>query len=73
MATRLPCKTNSGNDAQYDRRTSKSSQPYFVLLAANKQVIGKSEMYSSASAMESGIKACEANGPAAEVVDLTAK
>ncbi|HET6439635.1 MAG TPA: YegP family protein [Anaeromyxobacter sp.] len=67
------CKKNSGTDAHYDRRTAKNGQPYFVLLAANKQVIGNSEMYSSTSAMENGIRSCITNGPTAEVVDLTTK
>lgn len=63
------CKKNSGTDANYDRKTSKAGQPYFVLLAGNKQVIGKSEMYSSAAAMENGIRSCRENGPTAPTVD----
>ncbi|MCB1227614.1 MAG: YegP family protein [Verrucomicrobiales bacterium] len=41
--------------AQFDRRTASNGQPYFVLLAKNKQVIGNSEMYSGLPAMEKGI------------------
>jgi len=64
-------KTNAPNDEQYDRRTSTANQPYFVLKAANHEIIGKSEMYSSASAMENGIASVKANGPTAATSDLT--
>lgn len=65
------CKKNSSLDERYDRRKSTKDEPYFVLFAANKEIIGKSEMYSSASAMETGIASCKANGPGAAVADLT--
>ena len=64
-------KKNSASDEQYDRRKSKKGDSYFVLLAANNQVIGQSEMYSSASAMENGIKSVKTNGPDASIDDLT--
>ena len=64
-------KKNSPSDERYDRRKSKKGDSYFVLLAANNQVIGQSEMYSSASAMENGIKSVKTNGPDAGVDDLT--
>ncbi|MBL4635858.1 MAG: YegP family protein [Kofleriaceae bacterium] len=35
------------NDERYDRRTSNADQPYFVLKAANGEIIGKSQMYST--------------------------
>ena len=63
---------NAGDDARYERRESKSGQPYFVLKAANHQIIGTSAMYSSAPAMENGIESVKTNGPGAETVDLTA-
>jgi hypothetical protein len=61
---------NSAIDERYDRRESKKGEPYFVLLAANKQIIGQSEMYSSAAAMENGIKSVKTNGPGAGVSDV---
>lgn len=64
-------RTNSPDDARYDRRTSTGGDPYFVLKAANGEVIGKSEMYSSASAMETGISSVKNNGPSAPVQDNT--
>ena len=56
---------NSGVKKRYDRRTSKAGDPYFVLKAANGEVIGKSEMYSSRSAMENGIRSVFAMAGAA--------
>ncbi|MCK0744113.1 YegP family protein [Chromohalobacter nigrandesensis] len=56
------CRTNSGNDDRYDRKESKSGQPFFNLKAANGQVIGTSEMYSSDAARENGIESVKTNG-----------
>jgi len=64
-------KTNSPVDGQYERKTSTASQPYFVLKAKNHESIGKSEMYSSESAMEKGIESVKKNGPAATLHDIT--
>jgi uncharacterized protein YegP (UPF0339 family) len=64
-------RTNSQTDARFDRKTAKDGSPYFVLTAANGQIIGKSEMYSGTSAMENGIKSVAANAPKAPVVDET--
>jgi uncharacterized protein YegP (UPF0339 family) len=64
-------KTNAPLDERYERRTSSLSQPYFILKAANHEIIGKSEMYSSQAAMEKGIDSVKANAPTATVEDLT--
>lgn len=48
-------RANAPLDERYERSTSTSGQPYFNLKAANGQVIGRSETYSSTSAMEGGI------------------
>jgi uncharacterized protein len=60
-------KKNAPLEAAYDRSTSKKGKDYFVLKAANHQVIGTSEEYSSKSAMEDGIKSVMKNAPTAEV------
>lgn len=65
-------KTNATDDGRYERKNSKSGAPYFVLKAGNGEIIGKSEMYSSASAMEGGIASVKKNAPAAGVEDTTA-
>lgn len=64
-------KKNAPTDARYLRKTAKDGSPYFVLTATNGQTIGKSEMYSSTSAMETGIASVKANAPTAPIKDLT--
>ncbi len=64
-------KQNSPSDDRYDRRKATSGEDYFVLKAKNGEIIGKSEMYSSAHAMENGIEAVKLNGPGANIEDLT--
>ena len=63
--------TNSPHDERYERKKSIREEPYFVLKAVNGETIGKSEMYSSASAMESGIASVKANGPTKTLKDAT--
>jgi uncharacterized protein YegP (UPF0339 family) len=58
-------------DTRFDRKTSNDKQPYFVLKAANGEVIGTSEQYSSVTAMEDGIKAVMKNAPSMTVDDRT--
>lgn len=62
---------NAADDARYQRKVAKDNSPYFVLTATNGQAIGRSEMYSSASAMENGIASVKTNAPSAAVKDLT--
>jgi uncharacterized protein YegP (UPF0339 family) len=64
-------KTNATDDNKYERLASKSGAPYFNLKAANGQVIGTSETYSSTSAMENGIASVKNNAPSADTEDLT--
>ena len=58
-------KSNSPSDERYQRKTAKDDSPYFVLVAANGEAIGKSQMYSSASAREAGIGSVKENAPSA--------
>jgi uncharacterized protein YegP (UPF0339 family) len=55
-------RNNSSKDAHYVRKQSTAKEPYFVLNAMNGETIGSSQMYSSASAMESGITSVKENG-----------
>jgi uncharacterized protein YegP (UPF0339 family) len=64
-------KVNSPLEERYQRKTSMKDEPYFNLKAANGQVIGHSEMYSSTSGMEGGIASVKKNAPAAAIVDKT--
>ena len=65
-------KKNATEPGRYDRRVNKAGKDYFVLKAANHQVIGNSEAYNSKAAMENGIKSVTKNAPVAAVSDLTA-
>jgi len=64
-------KTNAPNDARYERKESTNGQPYFVLKAANGEPLGRSETYSSKSAMENGIESVKKNAPGAITEDLS--
>lgn len=65
------CQVNSQDKARYDSRTSINNQPYFVLKAANGEVIGKSQMYSTTAARDNGIASCKTNGATTKIVDAT--
>ena len=54
---------NSPLDERYDRKVAKDGKPYFNLKAANHQIIGTSEQYSTEAAREKGIASVKSNGP----------
>ena len=62
-------KKNAGDDNRYERRATAGGDPFFVLKAGNGEVIGKSETYSSAAALDNGIDSVKTNAPAAEIAD----
>ena len=64
-------KENAGLDDRYEEKTGTNGHPYFVLLAANRQVIGRSQMYSSRGAMRKGIASVKKNAQRAGIVDFT--
>jgi uncharacterized protein len=66
-------KQNAGLDERYEEKTGTGGQPYFVLHAANQQVIGRSQMYSSREAMHKGIASVKQNAHFAETVDFSAE
>lgn len=65
------CRVNSPIDARYEKLTSTANQPYFNLKAANYEIIGTSQMYSSTAARDNGIASVKTNGPTERVVDNT--
>jgi uncharacterized protein YegP (UPF0339 family) len=65
-------KKNAPLPERYEKLNSSKNQPYFVLKAANHEVIGNSEMYSSEAARDNGIDSVMRNAPVATVKDLTA-
>ena len=64
-------KKNAKKDANFDRKKAKSGAPYFTLKAANKEVIGRSEMYGSTTARETGIRSVKNNAGKAKTDDQT--
>jgi uncharacterized protein YegP (UPF0339 family) len=64
-------KINSPIDSRYDRKTAVNGQYYFVLNAANGEVIGMSEMYTTTAARDGGIEAVKRDAPKAPTEDLT--
>ncbi len=64
-------RVNSKTDGRFERKTSSNSKHYFVLKAANGQVIGTSEMYETEQGMERGIDSIKKNAPEATIDDQT--
>lgn len=64
---------NAPLDERYEERTGDDKLPYFVLRAPNRQVIGKSQLYSSREAMRKGIASVKRNARLAEILDFTAR
>jgi uncharacterized protein len=59
------------HDARYARRIATNGQRYFVLKALNGWVLGTSETYSSAQAIEDGIAAVKRDATNAPLEELT--
>ena len=53
---------NCSVDARYEKKTSSGGKEFFNLKATNGQVIGTSEMYSSAASRDAGIESVKGNG-----------
>ena len=64
-------KQNATLDERYEEKSGADGRPYFVLIAGNRQVIGKSQMYSSVEALRKGIASVKKNAPIAEIIDLS--
>ncbi len=64
-------KKNAADKARFEIKESTSGKPYFVLKAANHQVIGQSQMYESTDSAESGIQSVMNNAPDASIDDQT--
>ena len=64
-------KVNATNDTHFEKMDAKDGRFYFVIKAANQQVIGNSQMYTTTSARDNGIKSVMENAPSAILVDET--
>ncbi len=63
---------NSPLQERFEKKTASNGKPYFTLKAANHQVIGTSEMYSTETACANGMASVKTNGATATIKDLTA-
>lgn len=63
---------NCGSADRFDKTTTSSGAHRFNMTAKNRQVIGQSQNYKSASARDNGIQAVARAAKGANVVDLTA-
>jgi uncharacterized protein YegP (UPF0339 family) len=64
-------KNNAGDPSRYEVKEAKNGNPYFALKAANHQVIGQSEVFSSAAACDNGMSSVANNAPDATIDDQT--
>jgi uncharacterized protein YegP (UPF0339 family) len=64
---------NSVFDEQFERKTAGDGESFFVLRAPNKQIIGRSELYTSTAGAEKGIASVKRNASLAELEDATEK
>jgi uncharacterized protein YegP (UPF0339 family) len=66
-------RVNAKKDGNLERRTAKNGLLYFVLTANKREVIGVSEMYSSARSMEKGLASVKVNARSAALKDVAVK
>lgn len=62
---------NSKDESNFEKKEAKDGRYYFVLIAKNNQVIGNSQMYTTASSRDHGIHSVHINATEAELIDLT--
>lgn len=64
-------KNNGTNDDRFEVKEAANGKFFFNLLAANKQVIGKSQMYATSETCQGGIEAVKRVAAEAGVEDTT--
>lgn len=62
---------NAADASRYEKKLSTNGKAYFTLKAANHQVIGSSEMYSTEAARDKGIASVQANATTTTIKDGT--
>jgi uncharacterized protein YegP (UPF0339 family) len=72
MAGIASVQTNSGSAERYEKLDASDGRCYFNLKAANQQVVGTSQMYTTTSARDDGIASVMSNGPGATTTEPTA-
>ena len=64
---------NAADLDQYEAKTNKAGEHYFVLKAKNHQVIGTSEGYAGTTGMKKGMKSVSTNAPKAGIEDINVR
>ncbi|KPF70465.1 YegP family protein [Piscinibacterium candidicorallinum] len=64
-------KKNAPETHRFAFHVSSNGRHYFTLKAANGQVIGTSQMYSTPDSARQGMLSCQSNAPSAALEDLT--
>ncbi len=64
---------NAADLNQYEVRTNKAGEDYFVLKAKNQQVIGSSQGYSGTTSMKNGIRSVSKNASNSVIEDINVK
>ncbi|WP_291130984.1 YegP family protein [Flavobacterium sp. UBA7682] len=65
-------KTNSSDDKNYEKKVSENSKFFFVLKSpSNGQTIGLSNLYSTSTDRDNGIKQTKSDAPVAGTEDLS--
>jgi uncharacterized protein YegP (UPF0339 family) len=62
-------KNNAPTDSRYERKIATNDKYYFNLKAANGEIIGTSQMYTTIYSRENGISAVKENAPNASTID----
>ncbi len=60
---------NSPLDERYEKKKAKNDKFHFNLKAANHQIIGSSQMYTTEQSRENGVSSVKTNGPTQDVRD----
>ncbi len=61
--------SNHDSDAHYEKTESSNGKNFVNLKAANRQVIGTSQMYASAASRDGGINPAKTNGGSSAIKD----
>ena len=65
-------RANGPEEDRYERKLSAKQQPYFLLKAANGQIIGVSEMYETEQSRDDGIRSVMTHSASEAIDDRTA-
>jgi hypothetical protein len=63
--------SNCSDDSHYEKMNAKNDNFYFNLKAPNNQIIGTSQMYTTAQSRDKGIESVKANGASKSINDKT--